>query len=149
MPRDIITEKENQKGREEIREISVYANLENIDKSWLGLKSIIKVKRTRETEKNFSEETHYYISSLNPRTSAKTFGKIIRNHWGIESYHYIKDVVFREDYSKIRTGNSPGNMSIMRNIAINIFRKNKINKITQTMRLLRNNTKKLMNIILE
>ena len=66
MPRDKITEKEKQKGREEIREISVYANLENIDKSWLGLKSIIKVKRKRETKKNFSEETHYYISSLSP-----------------------------------------------------------------------------------
>ena len=123
--------------------------MENIDKSWLGLKSIIKVKRKRETKKNFSEETHYYISSLNPRTKAKTFGKIIRNHWGIESFHYIKDVVLREDYSKIRTGNSPGNMSIIRNVVINIFHAHKIKNITQTMRLLRNNTKKMMSIILE
>ena len=72
--------------------------MENIDKSWLGVKSIIKVKRKRETKKHFSEETHFYISSLNSRTKAKTFGKMIRNHWGIETYHYIKDVVFREDY---------------------------------------------------
>lgn len=93
------------------------------------------------------ESTHYYISSISSRTKAKTFGKMIRNHCVIESYHYIKDVVFREDYSKIKTKNSPGNMSILRNIVINIFRKNKIKKIKQTMRLLRNNTKKMMSMI--
>ena len=39
-------------------------------------------------------------------------------------------------------------MSILRNIVINNFRENKIKKITQTMRLLRNNTKKMMDMIL-
>lgn len=73
---------------------------------------------------------------------------MIRNHWGIESYHYLKDVVFREDYSRLRKGNSPGNMSILRNIVINIFHSRKIKNITQTMRLLRNNTKKMMETIL-
>ncbi len=143
-----MTKKEKQKGRIEIREISVYGKLQNIDKSWLGQKSIIKVKRIRESKKNFSEETHYYISSLSSKTKAKTFGKIIRNHWGIESYHYIKDVIFREDYSKVKRKNSPCNMSILRNIVINIFRENKINKIIQATRLLRNNTKKMMDMIL-
>ena len=74
---------------------------------------------------------------------------VVPNHWGVEVYHYIKDVVLREDYSKIRKGNSPSNMSIIRNVVINIFHAHKIKNITQTMRLLRNNTKKIMSIILE
>lgn len=73
---------------------------------------------------------------------------MIRNHWGIESYHYKKDVVLREDYSKIKKDNSPCNMSIIRNIVLNIFHSHKINNITQTMRLLRNNTIKMLSMIL-
>lgn len=139
---------EKQKGRKETREISVYNNLENIDSSWRGLKSIIKVKRKTETQKENSEGTYYYISSLSPRTRAKTFGKIIRNHWGIESYHYIKDVVLKEDYSKITKDNASSNMSILRNIAINIFRSNKKKKITQAIRLLGNSAKNTIGLLL-
>ena len=137
-----------QKGRKEIREIYVYSNLSNIDKSWIGLRSIIKVKRIRIKKKENQEGEYYYVSSLSARTKAKTFGKIIRNHWGIESYHYKKDVVLREDYSKIKKLNAPVNMSILRNIVLNIFHLRKIKKITQQIRLLRNNPKKMMDMIL-
>lgn len=141
-------EKEKQKGREETREISVYSNIENIDKTWIGIKSIIKIKRKRKSKIKNQEGEYYYISSLNARTKASTFGKIIRGHWGIERYHYLKDVVLREDYSKIRKLNSPSNMSILRNIALNVFHSQKISKITEQMRLLRNNTKKMFDMIL-
>ncbi|MCP3659889.1 MAG: transposase [Bacteroidetes bacterium] len=73
---------------------------------------------------------------------------MIRNHWGIENHHYIKDVILKEDYSKIKKGDSPSNMSIIRNIVINIFHSHKIKKITEQMRILRNNTKKMMDMIL-
>ncbi len=104
-------------------------------------------------DKNKKQEgEYYYISSLSPRTKAKTktktFGKIIRNHCGIETYYYLKDVVLREDYSKVKKDNGPGNMSILKNIGLNIFHSHKLNKITQATRLLRDNTKKMMNIIL-
>ncbi len=100
-------------------------------------------------DKNKKQEgEYYYISSLSPRTKAKTFGKIIRNHWSIETYHYLKDVVLREDYSKVKKDNGSGNMSILRNIGLNIFHSHKLNKITQATRLLRNNTKKMMDMIL-
>ncbi len=57
-------------------------------------------------------------------------------------------MVLREDYSKVKKDNGPGNMSILRNIVLNIFHIYKLNKITQATRLLRNNTKKMMDMIL-
>ena len=112
------------------------------------MQSIIKIKRTKIDKNKKQEGEYYYISSLSPKTKAKTFGKIIRKHWGIETYHYLKDVVLKEDYSKIKKGNGAGNMSILRNIGLNIFHKHKLKKITQATRLLRNNIEKMMNMIL-
>lgn len=56
-------------------------------------------------------------------------------HWSIEnSLHYVKDVTFGEDASRIRTGNAPTNFSIIRNIAINLLRKTNFNSFPQAIR---------------
>ena len=142
-----MIETQTQKGRKEIREISVYSAPKSLKSSWKGLESIIEIKRKITVKEEKKEGTYYYISSLSSRTKAKTFGGKIRNHWGIETYHYLKDVVLKEDCSKIKKGNGPSNMSILRNIGLNIFHDHKIKKITQATRLLRNNTKKMMDMI--
>lgn len=72
----------------------------------------------------------------------------IRNHWGIESYHYIKDITFREDASKIMTKEGPCNMSILRTIAINIYQKFD-GYITDSIVRFANNTNKLAKLISE
>ena len=51
----------------------------------------------------------------------------------------MKDVTFEEDASKIRTNNAPQNMSTIKNIAINILRKNEYENMAQAMRLVSNN----------
>ena len=56
----------------------------------------------------------------------------IRNHWSIESaLHYVKDVVFKEDDSKIRKGKAPVNLSVFRNFAISIYRNNGYSNIKE------------------
>lgn len=71
--------------------------------------------------------------------SAKEFNLSIRNHWKIEnSLHYVKDVTFKEDASKIISDNSPLNMSLIRNIAINILRKNGFSNMAQAIRIVAN-----------
>jgi hypothetical protein len=47
----------------------------------------------------------------------------IRKHWGIKRMHWILDITFREDASRIRKGDSPENMAILRHIAINTLKK--------------------------
>jgi predicted transposase YbfD/YdcC len=43
---------------------------------------------------------------------------LVRNHWGIESLHWLRDTVYREDHSTARTGSGPHAMSALRNLAI-------------------------------
>jgi len=61
--------------------------------------------------------------------------------------HYVKDATFKEDDSKIITGNAPENYSIIRNITINIFRENEFESIISGIRLCCNKIFKLRDMI--
>ncbi len=66
----------------------------------------------------------YYLSSIPP--DPELFGFSVRNHWGIEnSLHWVLDVSFREDDSRIRNGHAPQNFSLLRKIALNILKSDK------------------------
>lgn len=90
--------------------------------NWDGLKSIGMVESTREIKGQISRERRYYISSL--PCDAKKFGEAVRSHWGIEnSVHWVLDIAFREDESRIRKGHSPENSAVLRHIALNLLKK--------------------------
>jgi len=97
--------------------------LKEINK-WKGLKSIVRIESQREYKNKISTETRYYISSL--ETNAKEFNESIRKHWSIEnSLHWVLDVAFREDDSRIRTGNSAENLVILRHMALSLLKQEK------------------------
>ena len=76
------------------------------------------------------------------------YNKGIRSHWAIEnSLHYVKDVTFYEDASRIRTGNAPTNFSIIRNIAINVLRRLNFRSLPQAIRMLSGNIPKLLEVL--
>jgi len=134
---NITTEKN--RGRLETRTVHVYDNLENIDSQWHGLQSLISVHRKVETPKKTIQETAFFISSLPGSTPAQVFGQGIRSHWSIEnSLHYVKDVTLNEDASRIRTKQAPENISLIRNIVLNILNKNGYTNKAQASRLLVN-----------
>ena len=89
-------------GRQEIRKCRVIRDLSKIGncKDWASLKSVIEVKRAFVENDKTSETTNYYISSSDK--SAVFLLNSIRSHWGVESMHWIMDVVFGEDRSGIR-----------------------------------------------
>jgi predicted transposase YbfD/YdcC len=130
---DTCVTKEINRGRKEKRIARTYKVSKTIKENWPGSKTIIYLKRERKAENGASITHSYYLSSLNE--SAKEFAKGIRHHWGIENrLHYVKDVIFKEDESKIRSGNAPVILSLIRNLVINISRINGENRIKKFIR---------------
>jgi len=129
-----ITYDHNDHGRYEEREVEVFDDLYQIEKEWTMVKRIFKVTAKVISYGKVTHETRYYISDL--KETAQTFSHIIRSHWKIEnSLHYVKDVAFLEDFSRIRTSQIPAVTSLLRSLAINILNFNKIDNKTQSRKL--------------
>jgi predicted transposase YbfD/YdcC len=114
---------EHSHGRQELRACWVLTDLEELQErvGWPGLRSVIVVVRDRTVGEQNSCEKHYYISSR--KLSAKMFLQAVRSHWGIEnSLHWVLDVVFAEDDSRVRTDHGPDNFGLLRRMAISMLK---------------------------
>lgn len=114
-------------GRQERRECWVIAASKwrfylDMKEKWPGLQSVIMVLAERTIDGRTSVEPRYFISSLPP--DAEALLSAIRSHWGIEnSLHWVLDVAFREDESRVRKGNGQHNLTILRRLTLNLIRK--------------------------
>ena len=111
-------------GREETRGVWVLGQVEEVrDRElWKDLRSLIVVVRERTVGDLTSTERSDYISSR--AASAREFADAIRGHWGIENEcHWVLDVGFREDASRIRKDHAPANMSCMRRMALGMLQR--------------------------
>lgn len=111
-------------GRVETRITSVIEDPDWICRKdeWQNLSSLIKVACTRYDKKTSKEETseRYYISSK--KASAQYFHEAVRTHWQVENnLHWTLDVIFSEDDSKKRAGNSVQNFSLISKVALNMI----------------------------
>ena len=94
---------------------------------WPGLRSIGMVESKRRIGERESLESRYYISSLD--SDAKRLLQATWSHWGIENrVHWVLDLSFREDESRVRAGHSAENLAIVRHMALNLLRKDRTSK---------------------
>lgn len=111
-------------GRFEVRRCRVYSDIDWLKErhdQWKHLSSIIEVESYRETKGTATTERRYYISSL--AADAHVILKVTRDHWAIENkLHWVLDMTYDDDQSRIRKGNAPQNMAVVKKITLNLLR---------------------------
>lgn len=97
-------------------------HLECLRDIWAGLQSLGQVMTTVEHGDGTSTtQIRYYITSLSPKV--KRFAAAVRGHWSIEnSLHWVLDVTFNEDYSRLRKDHGPENMALLRRLATSLIK---------------------------
>ena len=103
---------------------------------WPGLGQVCCVERTRRRKGKESVERAYAITSLPPeRADAARLLEIWRGHWGIENQvHWVRDVVFGEDQSQVRSGSAPQLLAALRNLVLGLLRLSGVKNITAALR---------------
>lgn len=97
-----------------------------------ALKSLVMTTTRTEWRGKVTTETRYFLSSA--KLSAQRAGEAIRAHWGIESLHWVLDVVFKEDQSRLRRGHGAQNMALVRRLAFNLVRAGRGKRSIKTAR---------------
>jgi len=89
---------------------------------WIGLSTLGIVESTREIDGKTSKERRYFIASIPP--SASKLAEAVRGHWAVENnLHWVLDVVFNEDKSRIRSGHAAENFNTLRKLTLGMIKK--------------------------
>ena len=129
----------NGRSRQEDRTVEVFPVGDALaDTEWQPfVKTVIRVTRrtlSRSAATGLWDqrgEVAIYLSSATGYT-ATVWAAVIRDHWGIENRnHYVRDVSYDEDRSRIR--DNPGIMTRARSFALNIMRKNGVTNVAQAL----------------
>ena len=100
-------------------DVSAFATLAD----WPGLTTVLAVETIRGVNgrgKVTAEIRHYLSSAQLP---PERLAAAIRNHWRIENgLHWVLDVGFREDASRVRERNAARNLALLRRVALNLVR---------------------------
>lgn len=111
-------------GRIEVRQCRLSTDIDWLRErhpEWKNLSSIVAMDSNRLIGDTATQETRYFISS-SPASAGQILAAV-RLHWSIENQlHWVLDMSFGEDQSRIRKDNAPNNVAIIRHAALNMIR---------------------------
>jgi predicted transposase YbfD/YdcC len=121
-------------GRHEERYVSVFGTPPGIPADWPDVAAVVQVIRERDVGGERTCTAHYYLTSY--AGTAAEMAAFVRGHWGIENgLHWVLDVVFREDDSRVRAGHAGENLAMVRRAAVALLRRAPGTGTTPTKRL--------------
>ena len=121
-------------GRNECRSVAVIYAPEGLPAGWPDVKAVVEVVRQREVGGVSTTTCHHYLSSHGG--TAEEMAGWIRGHWGIENgLHWVLDVVFHEDQSRIKEGHAGENLGLLRRVAVTLLKRAPGKGTTPTKRL--------------
>lgn len=121
-PIEKYRQNEKNRGRSETRIAYVIHDIDWLEGrwEWTNLQCVCAVRCICDYGNKTSDETRYYISSK--KLSAKEVLKYSRNEWGVESMHWLLDVLFDEDKTRVMEFNLQKTLNILRKIILNLLR---------------------------
>jgi len=124
-------------GRVEVRECFVVdaADFIDVKGQWRGLRSIVMVKSERRIGDKVTTDRRHFLTSLGGDGVAKRVMRAVRSHWGIENrLHWVLDVTYGEDKCRVRRGNGAQNVTVLRQITLNLLRQSPDKTMSVRMR---------------
>lgn len=116
-------------GRDECRRCWATSDLSWLEgrEEWADLRSVVLIESERFVGESLAVEERYYLSSL--PADATLLNEAARRHWSVEnSLHWVLDVAFHEDASRIRKENAPENFGLLRRLALCLLKKDASSK---------------------
>jgi predicted transposase YbfD/YdcC len=110
---------------------------------------LIERYTTHHTSGKTSSYAELGITSLpTPQAHPTQTATYVRNHWHIENrLHWVRDVTYREDHSRVRTGNAPRAMATLRNLAISTLRHHGWTNIAKGLRHMSRNPNRPLTLL--
>jgi predicted transposase YbfD/YdcC len=114
------------RGRIETRTVRVLPVPEDVDfpgaRQAVLIERYVTVKKNRTWVMRNCEAVLYLTSLADTETSPEDLLAGVRGHWRVEGLHWLRDVIWKEDASLLRTGDGPWMMSTITNLVISLFR---------------------------
>jgi predicted transposase YbfD/YdcC len=140
------------RGRIEKRSIRVSTEMNAYLADWPLTQQVAELTRTVTSRKTgqTSYEVVYLLTALTPlEASPQRLLELVRGHWSIEnSSHYVRDVTFHEDRSRLRSGHAPQILAALSNLVITLLHRQGSSQIAASRRHFASHPRKAFDLLL-